>query len=183
MRFLPTPLAGAYIVFSDAREDERGSFYRTFCRDEFEANGLRGDFVQASLSRNHTRGTLRGMHFQTEPRTEHKLVRCIRGAAFDAVIDLRLNSPTYCDWFGVELSESNRNALYIPSGFAHGFLSLHDGTDMLYQMTECYVPEFATGVRWNDPAFGIVWPLDPILMSARDRSYADIRPTEGVDKC
>ena len=183
MRFRPTPLAGACIVDSDAHEDERGSFYRTFCRDEFVAYGLRADFAQASLSRNHARGTLRGMHYQTAPRPEHKLVRCVRGAAHDVVIDLRPGSPTFRDWFAVELSEANRIAIYIPPGFAHGFLSLAHGTDILYQMTESYVSELATGVRWNDPAFGIVWPFDPILMSVRDRAYADFHPSSGIEPC
>ncbi len=183
MRFIPTPLAGAYVIESDAQEDERGSFYRTFCKEEFETHGLKGDFVQASLSRNHACGTLRGMHYQKQPRPECKLVRCLRGRAYDVIIDLRPGSPTLCGWFGTELSEENHKAMYVPAGFAHGFLCLVDGIDILYQMTELYVPELAAGVRWNDPAFGIAWPFEPLTMSERDRCYADCRADGDADSC
>lgn len=175
MRFIPTPLVGAFVVESDAQMDERGAFYRTFCRQEFEAHGLPGDFVQASLSCNHARGTLRGMHFQAEPRPEQKLVRCVGGAVHDVIVDLRPASATFCRWFGAELSAANRVALFVPAGFAHGFLTLEDESDVLYQMTEFYVPGLAAGVRWNDPAFGIAWPFDPAIVSARDRDYPDFR--------
>lgn len=175
MRFLPTPLAGAFLIDSDASSDERGSFYRTFCREEFESNGLPGNFVQMSLSRNLFRGTLRGMHYQSAPRPEQKLVRCIRGAAYDVIVDLRRDSPTFCRWFGAELSETNRTALFVPEGFAHGFLTLMDDTEILYQMTEFYLPDLVGGVRWNDSAFGIAWPFEPSTLSARDRAYVDFR--------
>jgi dTDP-4-dehydrorhamnose 3,5-epimerase len=183
MRFIPTPLAGAFLVESDAHEDERGAFYRTFCREEFEEHGLQGDFVQASLSRNHARGTLRGMHFQAEPRPEHKLVRCVRGAVHDVIVDLRPASATYRRWFGAELSAANRAAMFIPAGFAHGFLTLEDHSDVLYQMTEAYVPGLAAGVRWNDPSFGIAWPIEPVIVSARDRDYPDFRPEMPSSPC
>ena len=183
MRFAPTPLAGAFLIDSDANADERGSFYRTFCREEFESNGLPGNFVQMSLSRNLLRGTLRGMHYQAVPRPEQKVVRCVRGAAYDVVVDLRKDSPTFCRWFGVELSETNHAALFVPEGFAHGFLTLSDDTDILYQMTEFYVPELAAGVRWNDPAFGIAWPFEPLTLSARDCAFADFRLKLHPDSC
>jgi dTDP-4-dehydrorhamnose 3,5-epimerase len=183
MRFTPTPLAGAYLVDSDASADERGEFYRTFCRREFEAHGLPGDFVQSSLSRNLLRGTLRGMHYQQAPHAEQKLVRCVRGAVHDVIVDLRPDSATFCRWFGAELSADNRAALFIPAGFAHGFLTLADNSDILYQMTEFYMPALAAGVRWNDPAFAIEWPFEPSSLSARDRAYADFGPGDEPDPC
>ena len=183
MRFSPTPLSGAFLVDSDASADERGSFYRTFCSDEFESNGLPGDFVQMSLSRNRSRGTLRGLHYQAAPRPEQKLVRCVRGAAYDVIVDLRKDSSTFCHWFSVELSETNRAALFVPAGFAHGFMTLTDDTDILYQMTEFYAPDMAAGVRWNDPAFGIAWPFEPLTVSARDCGHADFRPNFCPDLC
>jgi len=171
MVITPTPLAGAYLIDSEAIEDERGVFYRSFCREEFEAWGLPGVFVQGSISRNHKCGTLRGLHFQAAPRPESKLVRCIRGAAYDVLVDLRRDSPTFRRWFGAELSESNRRAVFVPAGFAHGFQTLADHTDLLYQMTESYVAELAGGVRWDDPAFGITWPLPVSVISGRDRGF------------
>lgn len=183
MRFSPTPLAGAFLVDSDANADERGSFYRTFCREEFESNGLPGDYAQMSLSRNRSRGTLRGMHYQGAPRPEQKLVRCVRGVVFDVIVDLRKGSLTFCHWFGTELSETNRTALFVPAGFAHGFLTLTDDADILYQMTEFYMPDLAAGMRWNDPAFGIAWPFEPLKVSARDRAYPDFRPGFCPDSC
>jgi dTDP-4-dehydrorhamnose 3,5-epimerase len=183
MRFIPTPLAGAFLVESDAHEDERGAFYRTFCRQEFEEHGLPGDFVQASLSRNHARRTLRGMHFQAAPRPERKLVRCVHGAVHDVIVDLRPASATYCRWFGAELSAANRVALFVPAGFAHGFLTLEDDSDVLYQMSEFYVPGLAAGVRWNDAAFDIAWPLDPLVVSARDLEYPDFRCDMPASPC
>jgi dTDP-4-dehydrorhamnose 3,5-epimerase len=173
MRFSATPLTGLILVESDAAQDERGAFYRAFCSREFAASGLPGEFPQSNISRNRLRGTLRGMHFQAEPHPEGKLVRCIRGTAFDVAIDLRPGSPTYCKWFGTELSESNSTALYIPPGFAHGFQTLCDDTDMLYQMTTYYAPESAGGVRWDDPAFAIRWPLEIAVISPKDRAYSN----------
>lgn len=173
MRFRETPLAGAMLVETESHADDRGSFYRSFCVREFEAHGLPAAFVQGSVSRNRRRGTLRGLHWQSDPHPEGKLVRCVRGAAFDVIVDLRRVSPTFCRWFSAEMSEENMTALYIPPGFAHGFQTLRDDTDILYQMTEFHAPELATGVRWNDPVFGIEWPLDVAVISARDQAYQD----------
>ena len=173
MRFRKTSLAGVILVEAESHADDRGSFYRSFCVREFEAHGLPGAFVQSSVSRNRRRGTLRGLHWQSDPHPEGKLVRCVRGAAYDVIVDLRRDSPTFCRWFSVELNEENMTALYIPPGFAHGFQTLRDDTDILYQMTEFHAPELATGARWNDPAFGIEWPLDVAVISARDQAYQD----------
>jgi dTDP-4-dehydrorhamnose 3,5-epimerase len=173
MRFVETPLAGAFVIEIEPHQDERGLFARTFCRDEFVAVGLPGDFVQASVSHNLRRGTLRGLHYQAAPHEEPKLVRCTRGAIHDVIVDLRRGSTTHCRWFAVELSAENRRALYVPPGFAHGFQTLVDDTEILYQMAVAYVPELARGVRWDDRAFGIAWPIAPPFMSARDASYPD----------
>lgn len=153
--------------------DGRGGFFRTFCSDEFEQNGLPGLFVQSSISRNSVRGTLRGMHFQRAPRAEGKLVRCIRGRIYDVALDLRRSSPTFRRWFAVELDGVATRAVFIPAGVAHGFQTLEDDTQILYEMTEPYIPELAGGVRWDDPAFAISWPCPVSMMSERDRSFAD----------
>lgn len=171
MIFNPTPLSGAYIIEPERHVDERGFFARTWCRREFDEHGLDSRLVQCSISRNARRGTLRGMHYQLAPFAEVKLVRCTRGALYDVIIDLRQHSPTFRQWTGVELNEDNHLALYVPEGFAHGFLTLCDDTEVLYQMTEFYAPEYARGARWNDPAFGIVWPGPVNVISERDRSY------------
>jgi dTDP-4-dehydrorhamnose 3,5-epimerase len=176
MRFIETKLKDAVVIEPDPHVDARGSFTRTFCRDEFAAAGLPVDVVQCNLSFNPTRGTLRGMHFQVPPREEPKIVRCVRGAAFDAIIDLRPASPTHCQWFAAELTADNRRALYVPAGFAHGFQTLSPDTEILYQMGEFYAPTLARGVRWNDPVFGIAWPIDAPLLSDRDATFADYRP-------
>jgi dTDP-4-dehydrorhamnose 3,5-epimerase len=175
--FTSTPLPGAVLIEPESHEDHRGSFTRIFCVEEFSAQGLETRLVQCSLSHNHRRGTLRGMHYQIAPREEVKIVRCIRGAIYDVIIDLRPDSPTYTKHFAVVLSAANRKALYIPKGFAHGFQTLEDDSEVLYQMSEFYSPQHARGVRWNDPAFGIEWPIpDPIILD-RDASYPDFRPT------
>jgi dTDP-4-dehydrorhamnose 3,5-epimerase len=176
MRFEPTPLAGAVVVELERRADARGFFARTFCRDEFVAAGLPAEFVQASVSYNTRRGTLRGMHFQAAPREEPKLVRCTQGAIHDVIIDLRRDSPTHRKWFAVELSAENHRALYVPPGFAHGFQTLVDDCEILYQMAERYATELARGVRWNDPAFAIAWPIADPFMSERDATYPDYTP-------
>jgi dTDP-4-dehydrorhamnose 3,5-epimerase len=174
--FLETPLPGAFVLGAESHEDSRGSFTRTFCRREFEEHGLDPQVAQCNLSFNRRRGTLRGMHYQAAPREEVKLVRCVRGAIYDVIIDLRPDSPTYTRHFGIVLSAEERNALYIPRGFAHGFQSLEDGTEVMYQMSEFYSPEHARGVRWDDPAFGIEWPIsDPIILE-RDATYPDFLP-------
>lgn len=173
MRFQPVAIAGAFLIEPDEYQDERGSFYRTFCRDEFSARGLATELVQSSISRNTHRGTIRGLHFQSPPEAETKVVRCIRGVAYDVMVDLRVESETYCRWYAVELSAANGHGVYIPAGVAHGFQTLDDATDLLYQMDTKYVPSLSRGVRWDDPAFSIEWPLAPIAMSAKDRSYPD----------
>ena len=173
MRFTPTPIPGAVLIDLEPHADERGFFARSLCVDEFREHGLDGRMVQQSLSWNPRRGTLRGLHFQAEPHAEDKLVRVTRGAIFDVIVDLRADSATRGHWFGVELSADNRRQIYIPRGLAHGFQTTEDDTEVFYQMSQSYAPEFAAGVRWNDPAFGIEWPLAPSTMSDRDRSYPD----------
>jgi dTDP-4-dehydrorhamnose 3,5-epimerase len=176
MRFTETKVAGAYLIEPEPIADERGFFARTFCREEFAANGLNPDLVQANVSWNHRKGTLRGMHYQDAPHQEAKLVRCTRGAIFDVALDLRPDSPTYLAWFGAELSDGNRHLLYVPEGCAHGFLTLTDATEVAYQMSAPYAAAAARGVRWDDPAFGIRWPGEVVVINERDRSYPDASP-------
>ncbi len=174
MRFQTLGIAGAALVRIEPHTDERGFFARTVCAREFEAHGLRADFVQSSISLNHRRGTVRGLHLQWPPSQEHKLVRCLRGAIFDVLLDLRPGQPTYLSHLAFELSGDNRDALYIPAGVAHGFQTLADDSEVLYQMTDFHAPELATGVRWDDPAFGIEWPQRPAtVIAARDAGYPD----------
>ena len=173
MIFGQTELPGAYIVELEKLEDERGYFARSWCQREFEAHGLDARLVQCNVSMNRKAGTLRGMHFQMPPFAEAKLVRCTRGALFDVIIDLRPDSPTFLKWFGIELTSDNGKMMYIPKGFAHGFLTLEDDTEVFYQMSEFYAPECARGVRWNDPLFGIKWPRNKTVISARDATYPD----------
>jgi dTDP-4-dehydrorhamnose 3,5-epimerase len=175
MRFHETPLPGAWVIELDLLGDERGWFARSFDVDEFEARGLDSTVVQCNASYNAHRDTLRGMHYQADPHGESKLVRCIRGAIFDVAVDLRPDSPSFRGWHGVELSAANRLAYYIPAGLAHGFQTLGDECEVLYQMGHRYVPDAARGVRYDDPAFGIVWPEreGPLIVSERDRSYPD----------
>ena len=174
MKFVPTPLAGVWVIEPERIADDRGFFARTFCRDEFAARGLQDDFVQCNVSFNAKRGILRGMHFQAHPYSEVKLVRCTRGAIHDVIIDLRPDSQTYTRWFGVDLDAENRRQLYIPQGFAHGFQTLADGSEVFYQMGAMYRDDAGRGVRWNDPAFAIRWPLpDEAVLSTRDASYPD----------
>ena len=171
MRFVETPVAGAWVIELEPFEDERGFFARSFCAREFEARGLETRLVQCNLSWNRRKGTLRGMHYQRPPAAEAKLVRCVRGALFDVVLDLRSGSPTEGRHHGVELSAANRRSLYIPPGCAHGFQSLVDDTEILYQMSEFYTPEAGAGVRHDDPRFGIAWPLPVAVISDRDRDW------------
>lgn len=173
MKFQETELQGVWLVDLDRREDNRGFFARTYCEKEFAAHGLTTRFVQCNLSSNRRRGTLRGMHFQNEPKPEIKLVRCVRGSVYDVVADLRRDSSTYQKWIGVELSAANGRALYIPAGIAHGFQTLEDETELYYHMGEFYDPSLAAGVRWNDPAFGFVWPLSDPILSEKDAAYPD----------
>jgi dTDP-4-dehydrorhamnose 3,5-epimerase len=171
MRFLPTRLAGAFVIELDPHRDERGFFARTFCVQEFEAHGLLGRVTQCSISVTQRRGTVRGLHYQRPPAGEVKLVRCIRGAIHDVIVDLRKDSPTYLKHLAMELSAENRRALYIPEMFAHGFQTLADDAEVLYQMSATYVPELATGVRCDDPALAIQWPLPVSLISDKDRTW------------
>lgn len=176
MIFTPTPLAGAFVVGLERHEDERGSFARAWCREEFAAQGLKVDMVQASLSHNRRAGTLRGLHYACPPAREGKLVRCVRGRLHDVIVDLRPASRTYCAHFALVLDAAEGNALYIPPGFAHGFQTLEDDTEVLYMMSEAYRPQDACGLRHDDPAFGIGWPLPVSVISERDRNYADFDP-------
>jgi dTDP-4-dehydrorhamnose 3,5-epimerase len=168
-----TPLAGAFVVEPEPARDERGFFARVFDREVFAAHGLAAAVDQTSVSFNVKAGTLRGMHYQAEPHGEEKLVRCVRGAVHDVIVDLRPESATFRSWYGVDLDEESRRALYVPKGVAHGFLTLADGAEVLYQISTPYVPEAASGVRYDDPAFGIRWPGAPRVISERDRTYPD----------
>ncbi len=171
MLFTETKLKGAFIIDIAPRQDERGFFARSWCADEFEKHGLNPRLAQCNISFNKKRGTLRGMHYQAEPFPEAKLVRCTLGAMYDVMIDLRQNSPTFKQWLAVELTAQNRRALYIPEGFAHGFQTLADNTEVFYQMSEFYHPECARGVRWDDPAFGVEWALPITTASPQDSAY------------
>lgn len=175
MIFKETKLKGAYIIELEPIEDERGFFARSFCIEEFKKNGINFNIVQCNISYNEKKGTLRGMHYQVAPYEEAKLVSCIKGAIYDIIIDLRKSSFTYCQWVAVELTAENYKMLYIPKGFAHGFQTLEDNSVVFYQMSEFYHPECARGVRWDDPAFGIKWPLAEVIISAKDRGYSDFR--------
>ena len=175
MNFTETALPGLWLVEMERRRDARGYFARTWCQHEFAAHDLDARLAQASVSFNRQRGTLRGMHFQRRPHAETKLVRCARGAIWDVAIDLRPHSPTYCRWMGFELSAENGTALYIPEGFAHGFQTLAAETEVFYQISEFHAPEAADGVRYDDPAFGIEWPLPVSSISPRDEAWPDYR--------
>ncbi len=176
MLFLPTGLPGAFIVELEPRSDARGFFARQFCENEFEEQGLIGRVAQCNVSWNKRAGTLRGMHYQLEPYAETKLVRCTRGGLYDVMIDLRPDSPTYCEWFGVELTAHNRKMVYVPRGFAHGYQALEPDTEALYMASEFYTPTHERAVRWNDPAFNIRWPLADPILSDKDRSHPDYQP-------
>lgn len=173
MRFTPTPIPGAYLVDIQPAEDERGFFARTYCEDEFRGNGLESHFAQGSIAFSKRKGTLRGFHYQRDPHAEVKLIRCTRGAVYDVVIDLRPHSLTFRQWFPAELTAGNRRMLYIPKGLAHGYQTLDDDTEISYQMSDPYHPEAAAGVRWDDPAFAVRWPLDVTVISEQDRSWPD----------
>lgn len=173
MRFEPTAVAGAFRIRLDAHADERGAFARTFCERTFAERGLLARFPQQNLSRNARAGTLRGLHLQRPPHGEVKVVRCVRGAVFDVAVDLRPSSPSYLRWAGLTLDAAEGDAFYIPEGCAHGFLTLADDTDVFYLMGAEHAPEAARGFRWDDPAFGIAWPREPLVMSDRDRDLPD----------
>jgi dTDP-4-dehydrorhamnose 3,5-epimerase len=171
--FEPTALSGAFIVEMERREDDRGYFARTWCRREFMQMGLNAELAQSNVSYSRKRGTLRGMHWQVPPHAEAKLVRCTRGAIWDAIVDLRPDSSTYAKYLGVELKAESGRALYVPEGMAHGFVTLEDECEVSYQMSEFYDPDSARGFRWNDPAFGIAWPLGDPILHPRDAAYPD----------
>lgn len=171
--FRETALRGAFTIDLDRVEDERGFFARSWCVKEFESNGLDARLVQCNISYNKLRGTLRGMHYQIAPAAEVKVVRCTSGAIYDVIIDLRPEAPTYKEHFSVILSSENHRMLYIPEQFAHGFLTLADDTEVMYQMSEFYIPDCARGLRWDDPSFGIVWPEEVRVISGKDRAYPD----------
>ena len=175
MKFVPTRLPGAFVIEPEPLIDDRGAFARTWCAREFEEHGLSTRIVQTSTSYNPRRGTLRGMHFQAAPFGEVKLVRCTRGAILDVIIDLRPASHTFSQHFAATLTQDNRHTMYVPEGFAHGFLTLEDDSEISYQMSAYYVPDASRGVRWNDPAFGIDWPITAPLLNHRDASYPDFR--------
>lgn len=174
MKFTPTKIAGVWLVEIERHQDERGWFARTWCAEEFAKHGLNARLAQCSASFNHRRGTLRGMHYQAAPHEEAKLVRCLRGAVWDVALDLRPGSATFKQWVGAELTPENGRGLYLPEGCAHGFQTIVDDTELLYHISECWQAVSGRGVRWNDPAFGIEWPLsEPIHMSRRDADYPD----------
>ncbi len=169
------PLPGAYRIEPELRTDDRGFFTRIWCAQEFAAHGLATNFVQSSISSNRLRGTLRGLHYQADPHAETKLVRCIRGAAFDCLVDLRPTSPTYKQWCSLELTADNRHAVYIPAGLAHGFQTLADDTELLYEITAFAEPTAARGVAWNDPTLAIAWPIvPPTVISQKDRQLTEL---------
>ncbi|RJO68879.1 MAG: dTDP-4-dehydrorhamnose 3,5-epimerase [Myxococcales bacterium] len=171
MQFTETRLPGAYLIDPEPIEDERGYFVTDWTRAELEARHLNAGLIQGNLSYNAKRGTLRGLHFQVAPYAEVKLVRCLRGALWDVIVDLRPDSPTFKQWTPVELSAANRRLLYVPEGFAHGYVTLEDHTEVMYLVSQYYHPEAARGLRWDDPAFGIPWPIPPACISARDRAH------------
>jgi len=173
VRFTSCPLSGAFVIELEPIQDVRGSFARIWCRREFHDFGLSSAIEQSSVSFNKSKGTLRGMHFQAPPHEEIKLIRCTRGAIYDVILDLRTDSPTYRRWFAVELTPDNGKMVYVPAGFAHGFQTLLDESEVFYQISEAYRPGLARGVRWNDPAFRIKWPIPNPLLSERDRGFPE----------
>jgi dTDP-4-dehydrorhamnose 3,5-epimerase len=178
MKFRELAIAGTWLVEPDVFADDRGSFARAWVHEEFIAHGLEARIAQCSSASNHRRGTIRGLHYQAAPFEEVKVVRVVRGAVFDVAVDLRPDSPTFRQWVGAELSADNRHAFYLPHGFAHGYQTLTDDTDVLYFVSAAYSPAHQRGVRWDDPAFGITWPLGaPTVIHDRDATYPDFMGT------
>ena len=173
MIFTETPLKGAFVLEVNKLKDERGFFGRTYCQHELEQHGLTNNIAQANVSFNPKKGTMRGMHYQVDPYQETKLVRCTRGALYDVIIDLRPNSSTYKQWFGIELTQDNYTMLFVPEDFAHGFVTLEDNTEAIYQVSEFYTPGAEQGIRWNDPGIAIDWPIEPGVVSEKDASWPD----------
>ena len=178
MKFEPIPLPGAWAISLEPHEDDRGYYARSYCRRELEAHGIDPTMVQMNTVFSKSAGTLRGMHYQTDPRAETKLVRCIRGALYDVMVDMRPDSPTYLQYFGIELSAENRQMVYVPGNFAHGFLSMEDNTEACYMVGEYYAPDCERGFCHDDPAIGIQWPIPAAVLSEKDKSWP---PLEGVD--
>lgn len=176
MIFTETPMKGAYIIDLEKIEDDRGYFARAFCVEQFKAHDLDANIVQANSSLCHFKATLRGMHYQLQPHWETKIVRCVRGMIFDVIVDLRSDSSTFKQWFGSELSAQNGRMMYCPKGFAHGFISLTDVAEAFYLVTEPYCPQFERGLRWNDPAIGIQWPIEPNIITEKDANHRDFDP-------
>lgn len=176
MKFTETQIEGAWVVELEPHADERGFFARSFCQHEFAERGLSDQVAQCNVSYNARAGTVRGMHYQLAPSAEAKLVRCTAGSIYDAIVDLRPTSPSHLRWFGVELRAEARNALYVPEGCAHGFQTLRDDTEVFYQMSEFYAPELARGFRYDDPQFGIPWPLPPTSVSEKDLALLPYAP-------
>jgi dTDP-4-dehydrorhamnose 3,5-epimerase len=175
MNIQPLAIPGSYLIEPEPLADERGFFARIFCSRAFADNGLNENLRQCSISFNSIKHTMRGMHYQLPPHEEAKLVRCTQGAAHHVILDLRDNSESYLEWTSVELSSDNRHLLYVPEGMAHGFITLADATEIFYQMSEYYTPESSAGVRWDDPAFSVAWPVKPAVISERDSSFADFQ--------
>lgn len=180
MKFTETSLGGAFLIDLEPIVDERGFFARAWCQKEFEQHGLNVDLKQCNISFNRKRGTVRGMHYQMAPYEEDKLVRVTRGAIYDVIIDLRPFSPTYKKWTGVELTSETYRMLYVPKGFAHGFQTLVDDSEIFYQMSEFYAPEYNRGLRWNDPMFEIHWPIEEKIVSPKDRGYPDFARSNNI---
>lgn len=182
MKFHNTPLAGAHVIEQEKRGDDRGFFARYFCEQEFAANGLETRFVQINNSLSRQKGTLRGLHYQLPPAAEVKVVRCVRGTLWDAIVDLRPDSPTYRKWYGAELTADNRLMMYVPRGFAHAILTLSDDAEAIYLVSTFYGPERERGLRWDDPAIGIAWPTVPAEVSSKDAAWPDFDPAfHGVE--
>lgn len=176
MIFTKTPLAGAYLIDLDKKGDDRGFFARAFCEQEFSQHDLATHFCQVNNSLSAQKGTLRGMHYQLAPKSETKLVRCIRGSLYDLILDLRQDSPTFGESFGAELSAENRRMMYVPKDFAHGFITLTENTEAFYFVDEFYSPEDERGIRYNDPRFNLKWPIAPTVISDKDKSQRDFDP-------
>lgn len=176
MTFTETKIKGAYLIDIKKISDDRGFFGRAYCKKEFDRLGITNEVVQVNVSSNNKKGTFRGLHMQVAPAEETKLVRCTRGSIFDVLVDLRPESETFLHWTGVTLNSKEFNMLYVPKGCAHGYLTLEDDTDVMYQVTEYYTPEAERGFRWNDPTFNISWPIEPLVISAKDESQPFFHP-------
>jgi dTDP-4-dehydrorhamnose 3,5-epimerase len=180
VKYSPTTLPGLWLIDLDLHADERGFLARTFCENEFARLGLNTRWPQCNLTLTRQRGTIRGLHFQAQPKPEIKLIRCAVGKIFDVLVDVRPDSPTFGQWEGFELSAENRRQLYVPGGFAHGFQCLVDNCEVFYQMSEFFAPDLARGLRWNDPSLQIHWPLEPTVISPKDRQFPDFHRPEAA---